>query len=307
MSDPEDPKERFEREGFVVLPRYLGEADLEGAIGSLASEFPTAHEFHEDADPTRNERFRDEFGGITSFPFASPTLSLAAVHERLIDLASSLLGTDDLRVYSIEAWAKYTGAANYDQELHRDYLNHSLVVPAPEQPPQQVEMFLYLCDVPVELGPPSYVPTPLTAALPALPNWYPRRDAADDDHEPRWVSPTGRPDLYEREVRAAGPAGTVVAYRIETFHRGTALVAPRGVRYTIHTNFRRADADWIGRRAWIDSANTPEWHAFVIRASPRQLQLFGFPAPGHAFWTERAATEVQQRYPGFDPDPWLRR
>jgi hypothetical protein len=306
MSVPADGKRSFDEEGFVILPRYLSEADLEGAIDSLPAEFPTADEFHEDANPSRNERFRDEFGGITNFPFGSTALSLVAVHERLIDLASSLLGTNDLRVYSIEASAKYTGAADYDQPLHRDYLNHSLVVPTPEQPPQQVEMFLYLCDVPVELGPPSYAPTQLTAELPALPNWYPRRDGAGDDHEPRWVSATGRPDLYEHEIRAAGPAGTVVAYRIETFHRGTALVAARGARYTIHTSFRRRDADWIGRRAWIESANTPQWHSFVTSASPRQLQLFGFPPPGHPFWNDRTAPGVRQRYPGFDPNPWLR-
>ena len=54
MSEPEDPKERFEREGFVVLPRYLDEADVEGAVDSLPAEFPTANEFHENVDPARN-------------------------------------------------------------------------------------------------------------------------------------------------------------------------------------------------------------------------------------------------------------
>ena len=110
------------------------------------------------------------FGGITNFPFTSVQLSLVSVHDRLIKLAADLLGTADLRVYSIEAWAKYTGAADYDQAHHRDYLNHSLLVPAPGQAATQVEMFLYLSDVPVELGPPSYVPLRLTEALPALPN-----------------------------------------------------------------------------------------------------------------------------------------
>jgi hypothetical protein len=300
-----DARSVFEEDGFVVLPRFLGPDDLRDALDELGREFPTADEFHDDVDPARNERFRDEFGGITSFPFTSACLSLLAVHERLIDLAQTLLGTDDVRVYSIEAWAKYTGAADYDQPLHRDYLNHSLLVPAPGQPPHQLEMFLYLSDVPVELGPPSYVPMSLTAELPALPNWYPREDGAADDHEPRWVSEHGRADLYDGEVAAAGPAGTVVVYRIETFHRGTALADQRGARYTIHTNFRRADADWVGRRAWVDSANTWRWHKFVTTATARQLQLFGFPPPGHPYWSPRTVEGLRQRYPGFNPDPWL--
>ena len=305
MTDEGAAREAFDRDGFVVLPRYLSEPDLSDAVAALPVEFPTSDELHDDLDPGRNARFRDEFGGITDFPWASTSLCLAAVHERLIDLASSLLRTPDLRVYSIEAWAKYTGAADYDQPLHRDYLNHSLLVPDPHEPARQVEVFLYLCDVPVELGPPSYVPMGLTADLPSLPNWYPRHDGVADDHAPRWVSEHGRPDLYEREQRAHGPIGTVVAYRIETFHRGTALHAPRGARYTIHTSFRRGDADWIGRRAWVDTANTPEWRSFVTSATTRQLSLFGFPPPGHRYWNDRTAAGLAQRYPGLDASRWL--
>jgi hypothetical protein len=110
--------------------------------------------------------------------------------------------------------------------------------------------------------------------------------------------------LYTSEIRATGPAGTVVAYRIETFHRGTELRAPRGARYTIHANFRSADAPWIGRRAWTDEANTDEWHAFVTRATSRQLELFGFPPSGHPYWSATTLRDVQRRYPGLDVSIW---
>jgi len=94
-------------------------------------------------------------------------------------------------VYSIEAWAKYTGAADYDQSLHRDYLNHSLLVPAPDQAPAQVEMFVYLGDVPADLGPPSYVPVRHTRGLPALPNWYPIGPGVTDvGRHPYWSAET---------------------------------------------------------------------------------------------------------------------
>lgn len=293
----------FERDGFVVLPSLLTDAVAEVA-SDLGLLFPTADEFHDDVDPDRNGRFRDEFAGITNFPFDAASLSLLSVHERLLGVAADLLGTDDLRAYSIEAWAKYTGAADYAQALHRDYLNHSLLVPADEQPPAQVEMFVYLGDVPLELGPPSYVPHEHSTAMPALPNFYPSTDGAPDDHDPRWVAEQGRPDLYEHEVPAPGPAGTVVVYRLETFHRGNALRLPRGARYTIHTNFRRADADWIGRRSWVEVANDPAWIDFVHAATPRQLELFGFPPPGHPYWTEQTRAGLVQRYPGLDVSRW---
>ena len=65
----------FRRDGFAILPGYLTPPELAGAVAELPREFPTAAEFHADADPARNERFRDEFGGITNFPFTSTALS----------------------------------------------------------------------------------------------------------------------------------------------------------------------------------------------------------------------------------------
>ncbi|MEM9565629.1 MAG: GNAT family N-acetyltransferase [Actinomycetota bacterium] len=294
----------IERDGFVVLPAWLTADELAAAAAELPELFPTADEFHDDADPGRNARFRDEFGGITNFPFASVELSLLSVHPKLVALAEAILATSDLRVYSIEAWAKYTGAADYDQALHRDYLNHTLLVPSADQLPAQVEMFLYLDDVPPGLGPPSYVARDHVGPMPALPNWYPRSDGQTDPDRPGWVSSTGRPDLYEHEVSASGPAGTVVAYHLETFHRGTSLTEARGARYTIHVNYRRADADWIARRSWTDTANTAAWGRFVPRATPRQLELFGFPPVGHRYWTDQTLDDLGQRYPGLDVEPW---
>ncbi len=303
--DASEIRAQWRRDGFVIVPGLVSTEELAPGLAALPDMFPTAEEFHNDVDPQRNARFRDEFGGITDFPFANTDLSLLSVHEKLIDLAEDLLGTASLRVYSIEAWAKYTGAANYDQHHHRDYLNHTVLVPSRTHQAQQVEMFLYLVDIPVEMGPPSYAPWPLTADLPALPNWYPASDGVTDpDSPPGWVSHVGRPDLYRAEVSAAGPAGTVVAYRLETLHRGTEVTAPGGARYTIHVNFRTATADWIGRHSWPALSLTRQWSDFVGRASPRQLQLFGFPPPGHPYWSGETLAGMLIRYPGFDAAAW---
>jgi hypothetical protein len=75
----------------------------------------------------------------------------------------------------------------------------------------------------------------------------------------------------------------------------------------MQVNFRRGDADWITRRAWTDQANTSDWANFVTRASPRQLQLFGFPAPGHPYWNETTLADICQRYPGLDSTVWRER
>jgi hypothetical protein len=294
--------QQWQTHGFAILPGFIPAAELAPALTELPAMYPTAEGFHDRTD-VRWDRFTaDEWAGIESFPFRSAELSLLAVSDRVVDLAETLLADGDLRISSAEAWAKYTGAADYDQPLHRDYLNHTLMVPVDDPPFRQLEMFVYLVDVPGGLGPPSMLSKTRTAALPAKPNWYPRGGGADA--EGGWVETAESPDLYAAEVRAAGPAGTVVAWAPETFHRGTALTLPRGARYTIHLAYRPARAEWAQRMPWANRSHEPAWYQFAQRATPRQLALFGFPPPGHPYWTEATLAGTAQRYPGLDMTPW---
>ena len=180
---------RWDEDGFVVLPGFLTTGEIAAAVAELPGVSPTADEFHDDVDPLRNARFRSEFGGIEPFPFGGVELSLLAVHTKLIGLAAALLRTTDLRLYSSEAWAKYTGAADYDQQVHRDFLNHTPVFPSDDVRFKQMELFLFLSDVDEAHGPPHYVPRSVSGRRSALPNWQPRDDV---------------PEMYAAQVSAAG-------------------------------------------------------------------------------------------------------
>jgi hypothetical protein len=70
-----------------------------------------------------------------------------------------------------------------------------LAFPSSDARYAQVEMFVYLCDVPTELGPPALVPRSFTdTKLPAIPNWFPRADgAAPDPDHPTWIASQGTP------------------------------------------------------------------------------------------------------------------
>jgi hypothetical protein len=302
--DLDHAAKQWQAHGFVILPGFVPVAELEPALRELPVMYPTAEGFHDGTDERRGRFTVDEWAGIDSFPFPSTELSLLAVGDRVVDLAETLLEDRDLRIYSAEAWAKYTGAASYDQPLHRDYLNHTLMVPTDDPRFRQLEMFVYLVDVPAELGPPSMVSRTRTTGRPAKPNWHPRDDGADA--EGGWVATAGSPDLYAAEIRAAGPAGTVVAWEPGTFHRGTALTLARGARYTIHLGYRPARAEWGQRMPWVNRSHEAGWYQFVHRATPRQFALFGFPPPGHPYWTEATVAGTAQRYPGLDLTPWRR-
>jgi hypothetical protein len=56
--------------------------------------------------------------------------------------------------------------------------------------------------------------------------------------------------------------------------------------------------------AWASRSHEPGWYRFAHRATPRQLALFGFPPPGHPYWTEATLAGTAQRYPGLNMTPW---
>lgn len=301
--DLKDAARAWQADGFVILPEFIPTEELKSAVNELDLMFPSAEGFHNGTDPRRERFIDDEFAGIDSFPFASTEISLLAVHHRILALAEALLDDDDIHIYAAEAWAKYTGACDYDQELHRDYLNHSLLVPSTTPGCRQVEMFVFLNDVPEELGPPHLVSCKHTADLPAVPNWLPR---SREESSWRYVDGSGRPELYQAEVSGAGPAGTVIAFEAGTFHRGTQLTAPGGARYSMHLGFRPSSLQWGQRVGWAAKGFTNEWGEFVARATPRQLQTFGFPPPGHPYWTAETLAGMALRYPALNLSAWHR-
>ena len=287
--DYADVASRWESLGFAFLPALLAPADLAAAQTGLAGMYPAPEQFHAAPDAPDFAALREEFGGIREFPFDSVDLSLLAVHPRLVELATALLRTDDLRIYSVETWAKYTGAASYEQWHHRDYLNHTPLVPSDDARFRQLEMWIYLSDVTEDHAPTRFVPRTITHPVSALPHAY---------------GPQQRPDWYAHEVSAPGPAGSVLVYGADTFHRAVPLRAAGAARFTMQVNFRTGVNEWTARHPWGERSFDPNWSPFVERADPARLSLFGFPPPGHPFWTRQTLAGLHERYPGLDTSYW---
>jgi hypothetical protein len=174
--DLSDAAAAWRRDGFVVLPGYLAGSGLQAAQRDLAAVYPSAEEYHAAPGEGRNRDYTgDEFGGIIAFPFPTVALCRIVLHDKLIALAEAIFDTQDIRVYAAELWAKCSGAARYEQEHHRDYLNHTPLVPSASDPRWRgLEIFIWLSDVPEDHGPTHIVPLPVTAGVPALPHGQPR-------------------------------------------------------------------------------------------------------------------------------------
>jgi Phytanoyl-CoA dioxygenase (PhyH) len=280
----------WRRDGWCMIEGAIPADDLVAAQNALALMFPSAEEMAGGPDDERTSAWRTWDAAWPEFPFKSTRLNRLVVHDVLIDLATELLGTDDVRLYLALVTAKYPHqSSGYNRLLHTDYPNHSLVVPRREPGYEHLETFIYLNDVSNRNGATRLVSRTKTGTIPVEEHTLNLQDHAH---------------LYDEPGEAVGPAGTIVAYGPDVYHRSVDITEPDEARFMLHVAYKPAPLDWIGYQAWPIKGFSPEWHKFVQQASVRQLTVLGFPKPGDPYWTDATLAGVAARYPGLDMSPW---
>jgi hypothetical protein len=283
-----DQLDRFRTDGCVLVPDVLAPDELAAAQDGVWRNLPTPQQYF--ADPEAFAHLTGTpFAGLVNFPWASPELNRLVANPRILENVRQILGIDDIRLYKAELWAKYAGRVDYDQHHHRDFGNHTLVVPSVQRRWMQVTTFIYLCDIDDHNGATAAVPKQFSA------------------HIPLGQRRTEPGELRDREVLARGTAGTVLIYSTEVFHRATSLTAPDATRFTVLADYRAADATWTNKHAFGDHGNCPEMIEFVTNVDPDTRTLLDIPAPGHPYWTEQTISDMEVRYAGIDMAPYRAR
>jgi hypothetical protein len=273
--------------GYVIVEHFLTEFELQQAQANVACYMPTWEEYA--AAPARYlPLLRQRDLAVAEFPFVGDTLNGICTHADLASLAERILGTTDIALSHSQLVGKYAGAANYEQSLHLDYRNNTLAYPKNDLSYFDVPMILYYSDVSEELGP-THVLSQQHSPTGPLPHQLPRAD---------------HPELYELETPATVPAGSILIYSMRTYHRGSAIRATEGARFSHHMGLRVATYRWLGQSAFQHKGGTPEMDRFIQRASPRQRELVGFPPAGHRYWDQETLVGIADRYPDMDMTPY---
>lgn len=283
---PDWVHEHWVEHGYVVAP--LLEADeVDAVLDNIYDYLPPWEEF---------SRRRSRYGHLrhpqatwSTFPFVGSALNNVPVHPALVAFAERVLRTDKLLLNESQLIGKYAGLGDYEQELHVDFGNTTLACPPPDDQITDLPMIVYYTDVTVDLG-----PTHVVSKQHAPPGPCRARVRARSDS----------PDLYCHEVPVTAPAGSVLIYSMNTWHRGTAMTATEGARFSHHTGFRRQDAPWCGQFTFVGQGGRPEMDAFLVNANPRQRALVGFPSAGDPYWTPYTLAGVAARYPTMDLSPY---
>lgn len=281
---PDVALEEVRERGFALVEGFLTADELRAAQDALRLHFPTPEEYF--ADPSRHAAYAtSQFAGVEEFPYRSWDLNRLAFHPDLVDAAERLLGTSELHLYKVELWAKYAGAVDYDQPLHRDYGSHSLVVPRRDGGYRQITTFVYLSDVTADDAPTRIVP---------------EEHGRDVPFTPLYLQPGAMADV---EVPAIGPAGSLLVYRSDVLHRGSNFARAGRSRFSLLADYQARGTTWGGKMAWPKQA-PQRWAKLIPQCSVRERDLFGFPRPGDAYWNEQTLVDVAARYPGIDMTPY---
>ena len=305
----------WRRDGGVVLDRFFTAEEIDPVRADCDALFLTRRR-NQDAlvkTPAGGVGVFDpaQFKNMDHLPFAASTaINLIGLNPRLIDYAKAALEVDDVRLYQCDAWAKFTGDADYDQPFHCDFKNHTLTAPGDAAADRTIIFMIYVTDVSDDLGAIRYAPNPEAAAIvgPLRTILPEETDGAqglgkalisrDQVQAPGFAHPK-QLALKQIERSGAAPAGSIFAYGLDVYHRGANLTRPGGHRYTVTASFKAAGNDQVGWTSWPFHFLKP-WNKVIANATPEQLACLGIPRPGDAFWTQTTLALTQQRWPDWD-------
>ncbi|HEY2482185.1 MAG TPA: phytanoyl-CoA dioxygenase family protein [Caulobacteraceae bacterium] len=271
--------------GYTLVEGFLDAAALTEAREALWSVYPRPEDYF--ADPSAHPKFaRSQFAGLRFFPYESWALNRLAVYPDLVDAAERFLGDKDIEIYKVELWAKYAGAIDYDQMHHRDFGNHTLVAPRADGEHVQMTTFILLSDVTELDGPTKVVPQEIGRDIPIIPK----------------EQPFGA--LFDKEVSVEAPAGSLFIYKTDILHRGSDFKAPGRSRFVMLVDLQRRGWRWNGKMSWPDHADKRGMTEAMVRMTPRERDLFGWPPAGSDYWNAQTLRDVALRYPGIDLGPY---
>jgi len=283
----------YRRHGYVLVENFLTDAELHAARREIEQVIPGWLEYADNPTGNRPARWDEppRSRRTMRFPFAGSALNAITLHPELREFASLMCGSEELFCEQSDLTYKCTGHyADVEQHMHLDYLNHTLAYPPAEPAYWQTTYLLYYTDVDDGCAP--------TAVCS-------RDHYADELLWPAVHSPEERPDLYAAEIRATVPAGSLLAYSVRTYHRGTAF-SREAARVGHFISYAPARCPWVGIVGWSEQGVRREYGPWIEQASVAERRLFGFPEPGDPYWTEETLAGVAARFPGMDLTPYRR-
>lgn len=295
------PEQRFNQQdidhyrehGYVLLQNFLSPEELLGVYADVERLIP-GWRYAVDPSRPKPDGWQEPPQSTLNprFPFPGKALNQVTFHPELRRFAATIAGHDDLVCEQSDLTYKCRNHnRDVDQNMHMDFGNHTLAYPSSEPKYWQTAYLIYYTDVTADLAP--------TAVC----SW---QHYKDELHWPAIHSRQQRPDLYEHEVLARVPAGSILAYSTRTYHRGTKFLGDGG-RVAHFITYAPKNCAWLGIVGWPTQGVRDSYHRWIEQSSLAEREMIGFPPVGHDYWTDEMIQGVQARFPQLDMSPYKSR
>tara|TARA_Y100001970_G_scaffold26886_1_gene32510 strand:+ start:1596 stop:2549 length:954 start_codon:yes stop_codon:yes gene_type:complete len=262
--------------------------------------------------------------GELEFPTGT-ILDKLTLHHSIINVVSNLLNTNDVLLTQSDAWSKAkkkndskNNQDNCNQRFHMDYGNHTFLHPSEWEDPEVVSIIIYLSDLKDTGGETAVVPKKLNTNhlykppytnMPGQGNYtfYNDSESAENYFKKYYPSIAEfRKELYKNEILVKGKIGSVLFYRLDTWHRGTP-VKSKQIRHVMNICYKKKECNWVYN--WNKGFAIKNYYRIneemFTNLTPIQRGVLGIPKPGDKYWTKKKILYLKERYPNINAKPYI--
>jgi ectoine hydroxylase-related dioxygenase (phytanoyl-CoA dioxygenase family) len=305
--------EAFHRDGFILLEDLFDSAEMAAALNNMEHIFygKSYAEYLAELDRTGKANsveptvtnavahYGDTEYGRAQFPTEFDSLDRLIENEEYLDIFAQCLGTNDVSYCNAHLFMR-SGPTDQRhpehpwQGYHADHgTNSFLPLSHAIGSFDYVNSGVYLHDVDDDCAPMHVIPGSHRQAADALlrlgGNLNDIRDVAE----------------FAEPLPATARAGSALFYSSYLIHAAVPFKNKRKQRAFWTLSMARGDAS-----RWTKLANPwsgPErlfFQPFWEKTTPLVRSLFGWPAPGHAYYTEATLKGIAIQYPNMDLTPY---
>lgn len=308
--------DQFQRDGYILIPDVFQAEEMEKALEAMEHIFygmpydSWINNFDEGKISSVGDGFttnQNEVLGRSQFPVGDSALDRLMENERYIDLFELFLGAKpsycnahlfmrtgpvDKR-YPEQSWSGY----------HVDH-NTNCVLPPSGNPRRfsYINSGVYLHDVTDDGAPMLLIPDSHTSAGDVFMKGSETGNLASVSHI-QDIRKTGLRD----PIPAVGRRGSVLFYSSYLLHSAQSFQDHKKQRALWTLSMCRSDTDrWTRFSNPFVYGEREHMIPFIAQTTPRVRSLFGWPEPGHPYYTEQSLTLLSFAFPGIDLEPYLK-
>ena len=294
----------FQRDGYLIVPDVFDAAQVGAALAAMEQIFygksyvEYLSGYDENPAAVSTGFCSDGVAGRAQFPCGPQALDCMIEKDEYLDMCEQLLGTDQISYNNAHLFMRSGPTDTPRPGYHIDHDTNCLLPPAAETGFfDYLNSGVYLHDVEADGAPMLVIPGSHRLVAERLPQWI---------EEGKFTGHSEFPDIAAIEEFAVplamtATAGSAAFYSSYLVHAAVPFANKRKQRAFWTLSLARAD-----NQSWTKMANV--WHPaerahlnpFWTRTTPRVRTLFGWPPPGHDYYTPRTLELLPSWFPGMD-------